>query len=67
MQVWTPVQDEMLILKREPTNVADINAFKEDKVVDHVPFNLAPIISQFLRRDINKAWRGSEQRSWIWT
>ena len=22
MDVWTPVQDEMLILKREPTNVA---------------------------------------------
>ena len=26
MEVWTPVQDEMLILKREPTNVADRNA-----------------------------------------
>ena len=26
MELWTPVQDEMLILKREPTNVADRNA-----------------------------------------
>ena len=47
MEVWTPVQDEMLILKREPTNVADRNAvavFKEDQVVGHVPYNLAPNI-----------------------
>ena len=59
MEVWTPVQDEMLILKREPTNVADRNAvavFKEDQVVGHVPFNLAPSISLFLKRDINKAF-----------
>ena len=59
MEVWTPVQDEMLLLKREPTNVADRNAvavFKEDQVVGHVPFNLAPSISLFLKRDINKAF-----------
>ena len=59
MEVWTPVQDEMLILKHEPTNVADRNAvavFKEDQVVGHVPFNLAPSISLFLKRDINKAF-----------
>ena len=59
MEIWTPVQDEMLILKREPTNVADKNAvavYKEDQVVGHVPFNLAPSISLFLKRDINKAF-----------
>ena len=59
MQVWTPVQGEMLILKREPMNVTDRNAvavFKEEQVVGHVPFNLAPSISQFLRREINKAF-----------
>ena len=28
---------------------------KEDAVVGHVPFNLAPIISYFLQRDFNKA------------
>ena len=26
MDLWTPVQDEMLILIREPTNMADKNA-----------------------------------------
>ena len=39
LQVWTPVQDEMLLLKREPTN--------EEQVVGHVPFNLAPSMSNF--------------------
>ena len=58
MDVWTPVQDEMLILRREPTNISDRNAavLKENQVVGHVPFNLAPSISLFLRRDINKAF-----------
>ena len=59
MGVWTPVLDEMLILKREPTNVADKSAvavYKEDVVVGHVPFNLASSISKFLKRDINKAF-----------
>ena len=39
--------------------MADRNAvavFKEDQVVGHVPFNLAPNISLFLKRDINKAF-----------
>ena len=56
---WTLVQDEMLILKHEPSNVVDRNAvavFREDQVVGHVPFNLAPSISLLLRRDINKAF-----------
>ena len=58
MELWTPVQDEMPILKHEPTNVADKNAvavYKEDQSVGHVPFNLAPSISLFMR-DINKAF-----------
>ena len=29
---------------------------KEGRVVGHVPFNLAPIISLLLRRDVNKAF-----------
>ena len=56
MDVWTAVQDEMLILRREPTNISDRNAVAVDQVVGHVPFNLAPSISLFLKRDINKAF-----------
>lgn len=45
----------MLLLKREPANVVDRNAVAE-QVVGHVPFNLAPSMSNFLKRDINKAF-----------
>ena len=53
------VEIETLQLNREPHNSADNFAVavinKEDAVVGHVPFNLAPIFSHFLQRDFNKA------------
>ena len=30
--------------------------YKEDAVVGHVPFNLAPSVSNFLKKDTNKAF-----------
>ena len=54
MDVWTPVQDEILRLIHECTNSVDSNAaavMKERQIVGHVPFNLALVISLFLRRD----------------
>jgi len=59
MDIWTPVLNEELILKREPTNERDRNAvavLKEEALVGHVPFNLAPFISAFLRRDTNSGF-----------
>ena len=58
MELWTPVWDEMLILKCEPTNVVDRNACSciQKSSVWYVPFNLSPSISLFLKRDINKAF-----------
>ena len=59
MDVWSPVIGETLLVKREPSNVKDRHAvaiFKEDAVVGHVPYNIAPRFSQFLRRDVNKAF-----------
>ena len=53
------MQDEILRLIPEPANSVDRNAvavMKEGRIVGHVPFNLAPIISLFLRRDVNKAF-----------
>ena len=50
---------ETLLLKREPTNPRDKNAvalYKDDAVVRHVPYNLAPNLSRFLARDVNKAF-----------
>ena len=50
---------ETLLLKRESTNPRDKNAvvlYKDDAVVGHVPYNLAPYLSRFLARDVNKAF-----------
>lgn len=58
MDVWTPVLNEELILKREPTNARDSNAVavkKEEVIVGHVPFNVNPCISAFLRHDTNRS------------
>ena len=41
------------------SNNCDWNAvavMKEGQIIGHVPFNLSPIISLFLRRDVNKAF-----------
>ena len=46
--VWIPVMEEMLLLRREPTNETDRNALNEDGVVGHVPFNFVPVFSSFL-------------------
>ena len=59
MQVWSPVVGQSLCVKREPTNILDGHAVavcNESQVVGHIPYNLAPTISAFLRRDVNKAF-----------
>ena len=55
--IWSPVVGEVLLLKREPDNLRDVSAiavWKEDKIVGHVPYNIASVISQFLKQDCNK-------------
>ena len=58
--IWSPaVVGEILLLKREPDNLVDASAvavWKEDKIVGHVPYNIASVISQFLRRGYNKGF-----------
>ena len=59
--IWEPVHGECLVLFRDLTNVHDDNTIavtleRNGTVVGHVPFNLAPIISHFLRRSCNKEW-----------
>ena len=57
--VWTPMNGESLLVKREPTNVKDENAvgiYKDGIIVGHVPYNLSLIISHFLRCEVNKAF-----------
>ena len=59
MDIWTPVLNEELILKREPSSERDRNAvaaLKEEALVGHVPFNLASLILSFLGRDTNSGF-----------
>lgn len=55
--VWNPHVGEVLPLEREPENPEDKFAVairRRGCVVGHIPFNLAPVVSAFLRRDVNK-------------
>ena len=59
MDIWTPVIGQTLLLKREPTNPKDKNSvalYEDDSIIGHVPYNLAPYLSRFLARDVNKAF-----------
>jgi hypothetical protein len=59
MQSWSPVLGQALSIKREPANAHDVHAvavYYENQVVGHVPYNLAPTVSAFLRRDVNKGF-----------
>ena len=55
--IWEPREGEVLLLKREPDNIEDrfaVAVIKSEQIVGHVPKTLAPVISQFLKRDCNK-------------
>ena len=57
MDVWEPRIGEVLALEREPHNAVDqlaVSVVKSGFVVGHVPFNLAPVFSHFLKRSFNK-------------
>ena len=59
MDVWTPSIGETLLLRREPENPNDKSAVavvNDGEVVGHIPYNMSNIVSQFLRRDYNKAF-----------
>ena len=57
-ELWDPNVGQVLKLRKEPGNchdrraVAVVNA--ADTVLEHVPYNLAPILSHFLAREFNK-------------
>ena len=56
--VWDPKVGDVLRLEREPTNSKDKFAVAVmdagSRVVGHVPFKLAPTVSNFLKRSVNK-------------
>ena len=55
--IWDPRIGEVLPLQREPGNPEDkfaVAVIRRGNIVGHLPFNLAPVVSAFLRRDVNK-------------
>ena len=59
MDTWNPAVGPELILKPEPGNYKDkhvVAVLKDDVIVGHVLYNLAPCLSQFLRREVSKAF-----------
>ena len=59
MDIWDAQVGQMLLLKREPDNSEDIHAvavLEDNLVVGHIPYNLAPIVERFLRREVNKGF-----------
>ena len=70
--LWEPRIGEVLQLQRELDNSQDklgIAVLKSGRVVGHIPKNLAPIFSPFLKRSCNKAVdeiTGNKTQSWGW-
>ena len=42
--------------KREPVDSSAVAVWREDEIFGHVPFNIASVLSQFLRRDCNQGF-----------
>ncbi len=50
---------QIFLAKPEPSNVRDksvVSVFKDGSIVGHVPINMAPILYQFLRKEVSKAF-----------
>ena len=54
MDRWDPWIGEVLPLEREPEDKCAVAIKKCGGTVGHVPFNLAPVVSAFLKRASNK-------------
>lgn len=57
MEHWEPWIGEVLPLERDPTNPEDkcaVAIIRCGQTVGHIPFNLAPVVSAFLKRSMNK-------------
>ena len=57
LDIWQPTIGEVLTLRREPTNDKDrlaVAIIKNGTVVGHMPYTLAPLVSYFLMREVNK-------------
>ena len=54
--IWTPYIGKVLLVRREPDNITNLSVvavIRDDEVVRHIPYNMASMVSQFMRRDVN--------------
>ena len=66
MATWNSAVGQELILKPEPSNYKDKHAvavLKDDVIVGHVLYNIAPCLPQFLRREVSKAFAEVRKRN----
>jgi len=59
MNSWEPEIEEILLAKVERTKLRDCNTvavLRNGQIVGHVSYNLALRLSQFLKREVNKAF-----------
>ena len=57
MDIWDPTIGEVLPLRPEPTNPNNkfaVAIMRRGDIVGHLPYNLSPIVSAFLKREVNK-------------
>ena len=63
MNIWDVQVGQELLLKHEPDNSEDSHAVavlnEEYVIVGHVPYNLAPVVEMFLRREVFAEVTGS--------
>ena len=62
MDIWDVQVGQELLLKHEPDNSEDSHAvavLNENVIVGHVPYNLAPVVEMFLRREVFAEVTGS--------
>ena len=56
-EIWDPQLGDVLRLERELTNCLDkfaVAVMNGSSAVGHLPYNIAPTISHFLKRSVNK-------------
>lgn len=57
VQGWSPAIGQVPSIKREPDNPRDphaVTVYCRSRTISHIPHNLAPTYSDFLRREVNK-------------
>ena len=56
LDIWDATVSEVLILPDNSRDVHAVAVLREGQVVGYIPYNLAPTVELFLRREVNKGF-----------